>query len=95
MKINLENTHSPCSQCYINAKLYSPDDETCQRCEYNIAIYLLKIMLKTYDYCTLCKNRIRLGGGYLDCKINEKDCGVCDIESDFIIDWKEVFNEYG
>ena len=92
MKINLENTHSPCSQCYINGKLYSPDNEFCQRCEYNIAIYLLKKMLRTYDYCTLCKNRIRLGGGCWDCKFNKH--GACNTDTDFVINWEEVFKEY-
>ena len=95
MKINLENMHSPCSQCYNRGILYSYDNETCQRCEYNIAIYLLKRMLRIYDYCIFCKNKNHLGGGYWDCKINKNECGACDIENDFVINWEEVFKEYG
>ena len=56
MKINLENIHSPCEQCFIHAYSYSPDNDGCQRCEYNIAIAILKEVLKENDYCTLCKN---------------------------------------
>lgn len=95
MKIDLENIHSPCSQCYIHGILYSPNNETCQRCEYNISAYLLKRILRTYNYCTFCKNRDHLGGGYRKCKINVNDCGECNIDTDFVIDWKEVFKEYG
>ena len=95
MKIDLENTHSPCSQCYIRGILYSPDNELCQRCEYNISAYLLKRMLRMYDYCTFCKNRDHLGGGYWECKIDGNDCGECNIDTDFVIDWEEVFKEYG
>ena len=95
MKINLENIHSPCVQCYLRGKSYSPNDESCQRCEYNIAAYLLKRVLKANDYCDCCKNKNRLGGGYWDCKINENDDGECNIDTDFIIDWEKVFKEYG
>lgn len=95
MKINLENIHSPCFQCYIRGILYYPDNETCQRCEYNISAYLLKRILKANDYCTFCKNINRLGGGYWECKIDGNDCEECNIDTDFVIDWEEVFKEYG
>lgn len=85
MKINLDNMRSPCMECYIHGgRSYSPDDVGCQRCEYNIAIQLLKVVLKSNDYCTLCKNRDNLGGGYWDCNITK----------DFAIDWHEAFREY-
>ena len=56
MKINLKNIHSPCEQCFIHGYSYSPDNDGCQRCEYNIAIAILKEVLRENDYCTLCKN---------------------------------------
>lgn len=94
MKIDLENMHSPCSQCYIRGKLYSPDDETCQRCEYNIAIYLLRRVLCIYDGCNLCKNEGHLDDTYFHCKISKED-RLCDIDTDFVIDWEKAFKEYG
>lgn len=96
MKLNLNNMHSPCMECYIHGgHSYSPDYVGCQRCEYNIAIQLLKVVLKFNDYCTLCKNRNNLGGGYWDCKITGRDDCDCNIEKDFAIDWHEAFREYG
>ena len=92
MKIDLENIHSPCSQCYIHGILYSPDNELCQRCEYNISAYLLKRILKIYDGCIFCKKY--LDCTYTDCKAH-KENKPCNIDTDFIIDWEEVFKEYG
>ena len=94
MKLNLRNKHSPCFNCYIRGCEYSPDDATCQGCEYNIAIQLLKVVLKFNDYCVLCKNRNRLGGGYWDCKVIGNDDRECNIETDFAIDWEAAFEEY-
>ena len=94
MKLDLDNMQSPCVQCYIRGAEYSPDDVDCQRCEYNIAIQILKTVLKVNDYCTLCKNRNNLGGGYWDCKIGNDDC-TCEVEEDFLIDWKAVCEDYG
>ena len=42
MKINLENIHSPCMNCIMRGHSYSPDDNLCQSCEYNISIQMLK-----------------------------------------------------
>ena len=95
MKVNLESMHSPCQQCYIHGHLYSPDDPSCRRCEYNIAVQLLKIVLKFNDYCTLCKNKNNLGGGYWDCKVTGNDDCMCNVEKDFSIDWQAVCDEYG
>ena len=52
MKINLENMHSPCIQCYLRGKSYSPEDEFCQRCEYNIAAYLNNILSSIHPLLT-------------------------------------------
>lgn len=95
MKLNLNHIISPCHQCYIHGTEYSPDDAGCQRCEYNIAVQILKVVLKFNDYCTLCKNRNNLGGGYWDCKITDNDDRICEVEKDFAIDWKAVCRDYG
>lgn len=91
-KVNLDNIHSPCMQCFqrLNHQ-YDKDSEMCQGCEYNIAIQLLKKVLQTNDYCSLCQNRIKLGGGYWDCKKNLQDKCTSD---DFSIDWKSAFEDY-
>lgn len=94
MKLNSTNMHSPCVQCYIHGHTYSPDDESCQGCEYNIAIQVLKVILKCDDGCSLCKNRNNLGGGYWDCKLTGTDNCDCCIEKDFAIDWPKVLKEY-
>ena len=49
-------------------------------------------MLRTNNYRSLCKNRIRLGGGYWDCNIAEDT--ACEAEKDYYIDWKAAFDEY-
>ena len=95
MKLNLENIHSPCQQCFNHGHLYSSYDDKCQSCEYNIAIKLLKVVLKDNDYCTLCKNRVNLGDGCYDCKVNGNNDCICDVENDFLIDWEYAFKDYG
>ena len=94
MKVRLDDVHSPCRMCFLKGIFYDPDSICCQRCEYNIAIKLLKRVLKYNDYCTLCKNRKRLGGGYWDCAITKNDDGCCRHEEDFAIDWQAACDEY-
>ena len=91
LKINLENIHSPCQQCLIHNHSYSPNDDICQRCEYNIAIVVLKEVLKQNDYCWLCKNVIHIKGGYVDCKLNHDGCKDC---GSYTIDWNAIVEEY-
>ena len=88
MKINLENIYSPCQRCMIHGY---PDDNVCQSCEYNIAIIILKEVLKQNDYCWLCKNVIHIKGGYVDCKLNHDGCKDCD---SYAIDWNAIVKEY-
>lgn len=95
MKLDLENRWSPCSNCYTHGHTYSADNVSCQSCEYNIAIQLVKVLLKFNEGCTLCKNRNRLGGGYYDCKITENDDCSCNFTRDYMIDWQAAFKEYG
>lgn len=91
-KLNLDNMHSPCVHCYQHLNhQYDENSQMCQGCEYNIAIQLLKTVLRLDNYCCICKNRTKLGGGYWGCK---KDLvAKCEIQ-DFDIDWKEAFSEY-
>ena len=95
MELNLKNIHSPCQNCYIHGHLYSPENDTCQGCEYNIAIQLVKVLLKFNEGCSVCKNGNRLGGGYWDCKIESNDDCVCNVAKDYVIDWQAAFKEYG
>lgn len=90
MKINLENIHSPCEQCFIDGHRYFPDDDKCQRCEYNITIVLLKEVLKTHNYCSLCKN-LYSESGFGCCKLNGKGCHNCD---SYEIDWEAIVRKY-
>lgn len=92
MKINLENTHSPCEQCFIDGHRYFPEDDKCQRCEYNIAIMILKEVLKSNDYCNLCGNVEHIKGGYTDCKLGFDGYGVCN---SYKIDWNKIVDDYG
>lgn len=94
MKVRLDDIHSPCRMCFLKGIFYDQNSIICQRCEYNIAIKLLKKVLKENDYCSLCKNRKRLGGGYWDCEITGDDDGICKQEEDFTIDWKVACKEY-
>lgn len=95
MDLNLKNIHSPCQNCYIHGHSYSTDDDTCQRCEYNIAIQLVKVLLKYNEGCSVCKNCNKLGGGYCDCKIESNNDYGCNVIKDFVIDWQAAFKEYG
>lgn len=46
MEVNLQNTHSPCVMCEIhNSVGYRPHADRCQRCDYNIAVCLLRNVL--------------------------------------------------
>lgn len=96
MKVNLKNKHSPCMMCYIKGISYDENSAHCQSCEYNIAVQLLKRALKENDYCTLCKNRKRLGGGYWDCTDEKASFyGGCITDESFAIDWETACQEYG
>lgn len=91
MKINLTDRFSPCFMCDDG---YLPNNDNCQRCGYNIAVQVLKKVLRENDYCACCKNRIRLGGGYYDCKVLDKDNERCVPEDHFRIDYDAVCNDY-
>lgn len=80
MKVNLENMHSPCQQCYIRGHSYSSDDNSCQRCEYNIAIELLKRILRIGSICSFCKH-------YNGCVAPTGECN-------YSIDWNKAFEVY-
>ena len=91
MDLNLENIHSPCQDCFIHGHSYSPTNSRCGNCEFNIVLKLLRKILKenNYDCCNFCKNRIHLNDNYYECK---KDYNHnCNIEKDFLIDWKDAF----
>ena len=91
MKINLENIYSPCEQCLIHGYSYSPNNDRCQSCEYNIAIAILKEVLKSNDFCTLCKNVEHIKGGYTDCKFGLDGSRQCN---SYTIDWKAIIKDY-
>lgn len=86
MKINLQNIHSPCEQC-----LGSHYDGMCEKCEYNIAIVILKEVLKKNDYCNLCGNVEHIKGGYTDCKLGFNHSSCCN---SYLTDWKEIVDVY-
>lgn len=91
LKININKIYSPCQFCYERGKLYSIGNESCQQCEYNIAIQILKEVLKQNDYCNCCKHVIHVKGGYTDCQLNNdgyKDC------NSYTIDWNAITKEY-
>lgn len=91
LKINLINMHSPCQNCYIHGHLYSSDDRCCQSCEYNIAIQILKEVLRQNDYCSLCKNVELIKGGYCNCKLGFDGWKNCN---SYVIDWSAIIKEY-
>lgn len=95
MKVRLGDKHSPCMQCFIRSILYDPDSEYCQSCEYNIAIKLLKRMLKEEYSCSICKNSKSLGGGYWDCTVAPDNDDYCKKGDNLVIDWKLACEEYG
>lgn len=90
MNIDIQNIHSPCTKCYIHGHPFSEEDEHCKHCEYNVAIYVLKKVLKANDFCQHCAYKKYMGGGYFDC---HKDYGTMNCE-DFVIDWESVIREY-
>ena len=94
MTINLENMHSPCAMCFSKGILYDPDLNNCQRCEYNIAIQLLKRMLYQKLYCDACKDSTSLGGGYCECVAPDDD-NYCKNGEKLVIDWEMACKEYG
>ena len=95
MKVNLRNKHSPCLTCYSKGILYDENSEHCQSCEYNIAVQLLKRVLKENDYCDFCKSRASLGGGYYTCAAGYDDKGTCRLGENYNIDWQKVCEAYG
>ena len=94
MKVNLNNKHSPCTMCFIKGVSYDSESSHCQSCEYNIAIKLLKRMLKEELYCSVCKNSKSLGGGYWDCTVSD-DENYCKKGDNLNIDWEIACGEYG
>lgn len=94
MKIRLDEVHSPCKMCFLKGIFYDPDSIYCQRCEYNIVIKLLKRVLKENDFCTVCKNCERLGGGYYECGEGYDEDDSCKQGENLVIDWEIVCNEY-
>lgn len=95
MKVRLDNIHSPCEMCLLKEIYYDPDSMHCQRCEYNIAIKLLKRVLKEEYYCALCKNSRSLGGGYYECTVAPDDDNYCKHGDKLVIDWELACQEYG
>lgn len=94
MKIRLDDVHSPCEMCFLKGIIFDSESMRCHRCEYNIAIKLLKRVLKTNDFCTLCKNCKRLGGGYYECINGYDEDDSCKQGEKFLIDWELVCKEY-
>ena len=55
--INLENIHSPCEMCFLKGYSFSMENKKCQCCEYNIAIQMLRQILKgNEDYVGVIAN---------------------------------------
>ena len=94
MKVRLDDIHSPCRMCFLKGIFYDPDSICCQRCEYNIAIKILKRALKEEYYCSICKNSKSLGGGYWDCTVSDDD-DYCKHGDNLVINWELACEEYG
>ena len=94
MKVRLDDVHSPCRMCFLKGIFYDPNSICCQRCEYNIAIKLLKRMLKEELYCSVCKNSKSLGGGYWDCTVSDDD-DYCKNGDNLVINWELACEECG
>ena len=93
IRIDHEKGYNPCVTCYQRGGGYDPDSEHCQRCEFSIAVLLLKeVLIKSDCPCSLCVNSKSLGGGYWDCTIGENN--GCRNYEEFTIDWKAVCKEY-
>lgn len=95
MKVRLDDMHSPCGMCFLKGIFYDSDSIRCQRCEYNIAIKLLKRVLKAELYCPACENSKSLGGGYWECTVAPDDDTYCKQGENLVINWELVCEEYG
>lgn len=93
MKIDISDPYSPCFNCIVHGHLYSSDDSRCQNCEYNIAILILKEVLKQNDYCGLCRHVEHIKGGYTECTFGHNGWQECG--EDYGIDWNAIVEEYG
>lgn len=93
MKVRLNDKHSPCQMCFIRGVYYDPNSKHCQGCEYHIAIKLLQKTLEESEGCSLCKNGVKLGGGYWSCIIPENEYG-CSDGQDYVIDWEAACKAY-
>lgn len=82
MKVNLENMHSPCQQCYIRGHLYSPKDDMCQRCEYAIAMNILRSACKIFS------------GGCGYCRHYTEGCAAPEGECEWHIDWNRAVIDF-
>lgn len=90
-----DRMHTPCMMCYIRGGGYDPEHESCQSCEHNVAIKILRAILRTDYQCRFCRNRNNLGGGYWGCKLPGREDGCCKEYYDFLLDWEEICKEYG
>lgn len=81
------NKYNPCQACLMSHY----GENCCNKCEYRMVLILLEEVLKENDYCNLCKNCVRLGGGYYDCALDQERNRDCNFE----IDWELAFKEYG
>ena len=95
MKISLNNMHNPCMLCSLRDIPFDPVSSPCLSCEYDIAIKVLKSMLKEELYCSVCKNSKSLGGGYYECSKGYDEDGFCKKGENLDIDWEIACGEYG
>lgn len=96
MKVSLNNMHSPCTMCFQKGINYDVNSKHCKSCEYNVAVTLLKRILKEELYCSTCKKSINLGGGYWGCSIEpDNSSEYCQKGKNLVIDWEVVCHEYG
>ena len=101
MNVRLDDIHSPCALCFLKGIMYDTNSIRCQRCEYNIAIKLLKRVLKQHDHCNLCKNCRRLNdenceyNEVLECSEAVIDKNCCVHGENLLIDWEAVCTKYG
>lgn len=95
MKVRLDDIHSPCRMCILKGIFYNAGSVWCQHCEYNIAVRLLKRVLKEELCCALCKNSKPLGGGYYECIKGYDQDNSCKNGDNMVIDWELACGEYG
>lgn len=92
MKIERKSIHNPCFDCHIRGHSYSPDDRMCESCEYNIAVLVLKEILKQNKQYSLCGFSIlNEENNIIGCKI---DLGKCENCKSFILDWDAILEKY-